>query len=781
MAPKRTSCACCRDGRLLSLRGGLLGLLLGVLLSALCFLSREAQTEQGMETGSEAELSVVQLKSLFQSPRSDRRILKIVHNFPKDTSAHERVLNDLKARGFGGVVCNVHFDNYLQSEENWKSFAHAVGLAKKMRMTLWLYDEKGYPSGAAGGLVLDGHPEWEAKGVACVSATSDGSPVELKLPEGRLVAAFAFPTEGGRIDLRRGADLATVIGDERVLRWSPPQGRWTVLAFVEQRLFEGTHAQWNLHEKRAYPNLLMREPIARFLELTHEEYARRFPDLAGTFEAIFTDEPSLMSVFLRPQPHPVIPWSPALPRRFREKAGRDLVPLLPALFVNAGAESGRVRCEFWGLIGEMVSDAYFGQIQDWCRAHRIASTGHLLWEEDLAYHVGFYGDFYRCVERLDLPGIDCLTSKPAEIPFHIAKLIGSIAHLRGCGKTMSETSDHVQRYRPPGDARPREAVSAAEIKGTCNLLYVCGINTTTSYYSWANLSTEEQRQINEYIGRLGVMLTGGTHVCDIAVLYPTESLWANFVPAAHGATQSAEVAAINRTFREVSAALFRNRLDYDYLDSAALRSAKLVGDSFEVGRERYRILVLPYVDTLPLDVWRKVTEFWKEGGVVVAVGTMPRNHPLEFPSDEVMRLTGEVFGAPSEDAVRQVRTRRSERGGAGAFIPSSEEASISTIIGQLREPDCATGSSSSPLRYTHRRVAGKEVYFLINDSPDEVEDEVICHAVGRAELWNPSTGEVVPLGGSTVEEGRRTRFRIRIEGFGSRFVTFDGPARSASN
>jgi hypothetical protein len=766
-------------GRMLDLFSRYLALF-RILPLALVLFSREGVAEETgkVDPRNGEEIDIGQLKSLFQSPPNDRRILKIIHSFPKNTSAHEPLLSDLKDRGFGGVVCNIQFQDYLRSEENWRSFAHAAGLAKKMGMTLWLYDEKGYPSGTAGGLVLEGHPEWEARSVACVSKITEGDPVELRVPEGGLIDISAFPLDAGRIDLGGRVNLREFLKEEGVVKWQPPQGSWQVMAFVEQRLYEGTHAEWNLYEKRSYPNLLMREPIGRFLELTHQEYARRFPEPASTFDAIFTDEPSLMSVFLRPQPHPVIPWSPELPKRFRQRSGRDLAPLLPALFADAGRESGQVRCEFWQLVGDMVSDAYFGQIQEWCRAHGIASTGHLLWEENLAHHVGFYGDFMKCAARLDVPGIDCLTSKPGTVPFQVAKLIGSIADQQMSQKTMSETSDHAQRYRPVGDSRSRTAVSPAEIRGTCNLLYVCGINTTTSYYSWAGLTVEEQRQINDYVGRLGVMLTGGTHVCDIAVLYPTESLWAHFTPSRTGATDSPEIATINKTYNDVSSLLFRNQLDYDYVSRSALRSAKVSGDGLRIGNERYGILVLPHVDTVPHDVWEKIASFRRGGGHVVAIGVLPDNEPRAFPSKRVTKLTEEIFGTPPGKASDGATTSRSEGGGVGVFLPVEDEALLSEVIRRLYEPDCRVLSRRSPVRYMHRRIAGKEVYFLINDSANEIEEEVVLASGGHPELWDPRTGGIAAAQPAEMEaDGERTRIRLRMEGFGSRFVTFDRGAK----
>ena len=75
------------------------------------------------------------------------------------------LIERLQGQGFGGVVCNVSFDQYLESDAKWQAFTRAVGEAKKAGMALWLYDERGYPSGNAGGLVLRDHPEWEARGL----------------------------------------------------------------------------------------------------------------------------------------------------------------------------------------------------------------------------------------------------------------------------------------------------------------------------------------------------------------------------------------------------------------------------------------------------------------------------------------------------------------------------------------------------------------------------------------------------------------------------------------
>ncbi|MCS7224399.1 MAG: hypothetical protein NZ959_07575, partial [Armatimonadetes bacterium] len=208
----------------------------------------------------------------FQQPPAVYRPLQIIHNFDglgPNEEVRLKVLTHLKDLGVGGLVVNVSFNNYLRSEEQWRIFQWGMEAAKKLGFHLWLYDEEGYPSGAAGGLVLEGRPEFEARGLALVK---------------------------------------------------DPTGKWTWQTKV---MYEGTHCTENVYQKRRYPNILEKEAIKRFIEVTHQAYAQRFGNLGRLFRAVFTDEPSLMTTYIRPPEDavPVIPWVSDLPDEFLRRKG----------------------------------------------------------------------------------------------------------------------------------------------------------------------------------------------------------------------------------------------------------------------------------------------------------------------------------------------------------------------------------------------------------------------------------------------------------------------------
>lgn len=671
----------------------------------------------------------------------ESRILKIIHGWPDEPTAQDGLIRSLSAQGFGGVVCNVSFAEYLENHQHWTAFERAVAEAKKAGFSLWLYDEKGYPSAAAGGIVLRDHPEWQARGLLVADDEGEGSPLTLKVPPGQPFLIAGFPVRHGEMDLDGATNLSSQVRDG-VLSWPPPPGRWRALAITESPLFDGTHVSVSLGDHIPYPNLLQREPTARFIEVTHHRYAQHLgDDLGKWFVSTFTDEPSLMSLFLKRMPYRVLPWAPNLPIEFRKRRGYALEPLVPTLIAEAGAKGRRARYDFWKTVGELVSENYFGQIQEWCAQHHLRSGGHLLMEENPVNQVALYGDFFACFRRMDAPGIDCLTSIPQQVPWYIARLAGSAADLQGRPVTMCETSDHSQRYRPPGDQRPVRNVTTEEIRGTCNRLIVNGIDTITSYYSFAGLTDIQISQLNQWVGRCCSAVKGGCQVADVAVLYPTESLWPRYTPSRLYSTDAPAAARIESIYHDVIETLFAAGRDFTFVDARALTEAQVTNSALANGAFRWRVVILPGADTLPLAAWRNLQHLVEAGGVLVAIGLLPANSESEFPSARVQAVAETIFGSPKAEP----HAYGNLAGGGGLLLSPGQISALPAALDRILEPDFKVSAVDSPLRYTHRHLDGREVYFVINDSSHAWQGTVSTAATGPGDCCDPANGEIRPL------------------------------------
>ncbi len=702
------------------------------------------------------------LRQSFREPPKQNRILKIIHNWPDAPEQQDAVTRRLEEEGFGGVVCNVSFDRYLEDPAKWKAFERAARQAHDKGWSMWLYDESGYPSATAGGQTLKGRPEWEAEGILVADGRFPAGPVKLQLPPGDPVLAVAVRIGDGGTAPPAVQDLRGYVTNDNLV-WHAPEGRWHVILATRSRLFDGTHAAMGLADKRPYPNLLLAEPTRRFLELTHDAYARRLGDrLPAWFSTTFTDEPSLMSLFLRRMPYSVLPWSSNLQTEFLRRRGYPFdMSMLAALVTSMGSGTEKVRADFWRTVGELVAENYFGQIQTWCRNHGLLSGGHLLAEEGLSVHVPLYGDFFGCLRKLDAPGIDCLTSVPGEVPWHIAKLAGSAAELENRSVVMCETSDHGQVYRGEGDHRPVRQVTEDEIRGTCNRLMVNGVNLITSYYSFRGLDTDSLRRLNEWVGRCSAMLTGGKLVSDIAVVLPTESLWAHFVPSRVWASEAAEAAEIENSCRLAADSLRAAGRDFTFIDSRCLAEATIGRGILKSGRSEWRMVLLPMVDSLPLRAWQNLERFVRAGGVVVGLRARPRNSELEFPSPEVERIGAFLFGPESALPV----VKEAQRGGGGIFLPEGTEVLLESYIASVLPRDSWVSGEAGLLQMAHRRTAQKDIYFVVNDSPDPWSGRVSTSGRGTGERWNPATGAMEGFLGAKEP--------MALPGYGATFLVYD--------
>lgn len=728
-------------------------------------------------------LAADSFESRFANPPADARIHQIIHGWPEQPQAQDHRIARLRQQGFGGVVCNVSFDQYLESDVKWQAFVRAVKEAKQAGMALWLYDERGYPSGNAGGITMRGHPEWEARGLLIADTNCVAGDVTLKSPPGRLWLAAAYPLREGVLDLARKVDLSGQIRDGE-LRWQAPTGRWQVLLGTEDRLYEGTHADGNLWSKMPYINLLQAEPTARFLDVTHDAYANRLgSDLGRFFLGTFTDEPSLMSFFLKPMPYRSLPWSPNLPEEFKKRRGYALdASSIPGLVTDAGPGTAKLRHDFWLTVGELVSENFFGQIQSRCRRYGLPSGGHLLLEESIAGHVALYGDFFRCIRRLDAPSLDCLSSLPPEVPWHSARLLASAAELEGHSLVMCETSDHVQRYRPAGDQRPKREVTEAEIRGTCNRLMVSGVNDITSYYSWAGLSDDSLRRLNEWVGRCCAALRGGHQVADIALLYPSETLWTRFTPSRHWTKESSAANRVEKLYVGAANSLFAAARDFTFVDSRALAEAKVESGALVHGSLRWRVVVLPGVDTLPLAAWENIARFVRGGGVLIALASLPANSESEFPSPKVGAIAQELFAQVLAETQprKEPWSHVNNSGGAAIFLPGGSEGLLPLVLNGVLEPDVEVSGMRPPIRATHRRLEDRDVYFVINDSGKPWAGELTFATQGEGERWDLATGQRakistnIPIGVSLAPyEG--VLFRFAQERVPKRMTAVGGP------
>ena len=670
-----------------------------------------------------------QLKEGFVNPGVEYRPLPMEFDYAKPAE----FADELSKGKWGGSAFNYPHGGptYLQDQAGWDTFLASVKACKDKGLLVWIYDEMGYPSGRAGGLTLKDHPEYEAQGLFYDSTdilASDAEEIEWKLPAGKPFYVAICPVYwDGTINADNAIDVTDKVADG-VLKIKVEEGVWRIMAFVQNRLYEGTHATVM---GGAYPNLMDPDAVKRFIDITYAGYYSHCGDEFGkTIKAIFTDEPSVIGGFLQQdmQPHPALSWYHGLPEIFEKRAGYDIRKVLPALFNQAGAETIRRRCDFYSTIAETIGENYFGQIGDWCRAHNIAFTGHLVWEESLIYHANFYGSIFPSLEQMDWPGIDvlgcnygCTSGAHTEGGPVTPKLISSVAHLFGKKRTISESFCFVTNKTPIED-----------LIAHVNWQWVLGINSLTVLSIWGQYPMESFQGFNDYVGRLSYMLTQGRPVADVAVLYPIASVWADFKPTNRHVSyldDNPKAKDVDDAWREVSKELLSCPRDFDYVDEDLLTNARISGDKLVIGKNSYSILVLPHVTTLRYSTLKQIEKFAAGGGKVISFETLPSNREDAGSADEFRALVEKVW-----EKVTHVETLDS----------------LAKALAGLGHADVQITPRTKEVYYQHRALADGDIYFLVNNSKEPVSGKFTFRATGKAQVWDPKTGEMKPMKGSSL-------------------------------
>jgi hypothetical protein len=713
-----------------------------------------------------------------------------------------RQVGELQQAGFGGFILHARHGRltpYLSRE--WMArLETCCREAQRLGMWVWLYDEDNWPSGPAGGAVTDAHPEFRMSQLYMSGQWRARSGQALDVPvevgDGLVcVLAVAGETERSLRTLRSVTDISDRVEGGR-LRWQPPEGRWLVLAF-SRSVFRGTFFGH-------YLDLLNPQAVAAFMAATHERYRSALRRYFGTvIKGIFTDEPSAC-YSNRPD---AIPWTAGLPRAFERVAGLPFSQALPALFLDFGEKTLKLRCDFMRTVLHLYLEAFYKPIYRWCARNRLAFIGHLNGEDRLRSIVRQHGDFFGPVRWMHYSGLDSLGNATWPERGHdnnlvAGKMASSAGHLQEKPRVMNESwglaggwTANLQMLKRLGDFHLA--------LGTNYFMPHAVYYSLEGFRKWECPPDEfyhepywpYYRLLADYLARLSALFAGGEHVAQVAVLVPTASGWACQAPLAASPNFSSseekqradELHQLEHTFESVSEELLRQRYDFDYVTEELLARAQAAQGALTItgegGRalESFRVLVLPRVRVLASATLPVLEAFAESGGILIFVESLP-DASLEEGVDRQVAEWSHALLERFPDTVFFVRTARRE---------------LVSALARAVEPDCLIPDNRDvlALRYRHgarpaspRRgaiAAGKpgratcaprEYYFLTNTStetdyaalPVALAGSPSADGSGQAYELDPETGRLHELA-ATVEDGR-VRVTLDLPRLGSRVL-----------
>jgi len=663
---------------------------------------------------------------------------------PVNEEVIKRDLDKIKSFGFKQVMIEAGYGMtaaYLSP--GWFELVKTATEQAKIRgMRVWVEDEGKYPSGFAGGKFSAERPDLKIQALVVIEKIDavPGQPISKKTTA-ETVSAIAVNLDNNTIQ-----QLPIVNGE---VQWTAPAGKWQIILAGHQYRSSQTRSVNNpTRGKDTSASLfdyLNPEGTKQFIAWTHEQYKKYVgAEFGKTFMGMMGDEPDFG----------FIPWTPKMPDEFKKRKGYDIQPYLASFLLKTLPDDAkRAKADYWDVWSSLFSENFFTVQADWCRQNNLEYIVHLNHEEIGPALVKSEGDYFKNMRNVGVPGVDCIWSQiwmdhEADYP----KLASSAAHLFGKPRAFTESfaaftikpnikqakwvldyqlvrginlaqimfwpSSAGQRTRPDTAAKPANVTTTAVTA-----------QRTPSFFT-----TDSFPPVAQYINRATYLLTSGRPAAQIAVYYPTSSMWMG-----DDASNSSNLAIVQK--------LLEKQLDFDFVDEQALSSVLTIdkGALINLSGQSYKAVIIPAITAISKTASEKLKAFVAAGGKVIFMG----REPSILVEQTFLKAKGPD---KMEWAIRE---------------PSGELTQ--TVLKVLPHADVTLDQSAPSIKYLHRRLKDGDLYFFFNESTQKQTCKATLAGIGKAEVWNAITGGIEAITGPTKYKGY-TNLPLILNPYETKFI-----------
>ncbi len=433
-------------------------------------------------------------------------------------------------------------------------------------------------------------------------------------------------------------------------------------------------------------------------------------------------------------------WTSDLLPEFQRRRGYDLKPLLPALVRDidpqtASNQTASIRHDWGQTLTELLNERFLAPLQQWAKQHNTK------------FRIQGYG-----IPPATIGSNAFVDLTEGEGPqwktLRAARWASSANHLYGRNITSSETWTWL--HSPSFRATP------LDVKAEADLHFLQGINQLighgwpytpnapeagVEYPGWrfyaAAVFNEKNPwwvampEISKYLQRVSHLLRQGAPANDVAFYLPNSDAWAGFVnPKVHYMIEALK----ERIGEDAIAQVLEAGFNLDFFDDEVLRQlGKVEAGALALGPNKYKAVVLPNVERMPLATLQKLEAFARQGGVVIAM----RRKPSSVPGYQV---------ADAERAQHRELLQRLFEGPNALAHFVADDKQLGSKLAALTRPDVKLTPAVPGIGFIHRRTAEAEIYFLANSTNERQSVNAVFNAAGtQVEAWNALTGGVAPL------------------------------------
>ena len=472
----------------------------------------------------------------------------------------------MKEQGFGGYF--MHARAGLTTEylgDKWFECVDAcIEQGDALNMESWAYDENGWPSGFAGGILLEDKENRDR---------------------------FLTITFG---DFDGAAKVSYYLGEESLVRASEG-GKGECLNIYE-------------HYSAATADILNPEVVDKFIALTHQEYKNRLGEkFNDSLKGFFTDEPQYTRWYQ--------PYTKMIEKYFKEVYNQDILDGLGLLFVEKKGFR-EFRYKFWLGMQTLMLNAFAKKIYSWCTDNGVMLTGHYVEEPCLETNMHSCAGIMPFYDYMHIPGMDhlCLGTNSPVAP----KQVASVAAQTGKKRVLTET------FGCCGwETTPKQFKKIAERQFVCGVNLMCQHLLPYSehgqrkrdypaHFSWANPWVKKDfKSFNDYFARLGYLIGESTEKVSVAMFCPIRSMYFHYQ---HPSLKEMEYP-IDKSYLALAKRLSAMNIPYHIVDETVMeKHGNVDGARLTVGNCSYDFIIFPKTEVIGKNTKRLFDEYYNNGG-----------------------------------------------------------------------------------------------------------------------------------------------------------------------
>ncbi len=519
------------------------------------------------------------------------------------------------------------------------------------------------------------------------------------------------------------------------INWSAPEGDWQV--FLAKHIMHSSptrsvnNPSGGKDRRHALIDYMDAKATDKFMEVTHEKYKSHMGEEFGeTILGFRGDEPdySIRGV----------PYTPDIFTEFEKYKGYDVKPYIATLFApNQTEEQKRVKADYWDVWSTLFANNFFKVQADWCESHHLDYLVHLNHEEDMTGLIRSEGDYFKDMRTVQMPGIDAIWHQiwPGEVNPVFPKYASSAAHLNGKLRSFTES---FAAYRPQPDFNQAKWILDQQMVRGINMVEVMFVPASSRGKSGMRgwLAHEDFPEVAKYIQRCCYLLSQGVPAAQIAVLFPTTSVWL-------GENETDEAAL------EIMQGLLKTQNDFDVIDEYSLGSLMEIHNGSFVNKsgQEYAAIIIPPISAISEKALSRLNEYEKAGGKVISIG------------NESALAVGKTFLDASEVDI-------------SFAVNEPSKGLTNRVMEALPASDFILEKPCEFIKYTHRKWKDADLYFVFNEGEESQELNVTLSGKGKVQVWDAMSGQITEIPYKDID-GDSVMVALEIEAWQTAFIVVD--------